>query len=123
LQGLATFQIALTMSVGAWQIARGNIGAGDLITFALWLNLLQMPIRSIGFSLNNVMRAVSSSERIFELLDAQSVVKESPSAVPLENPVGDVKFEAVAFGYDNLSAVPNGIDPEANPVQVSALRR
>jgi ATP-binding cassette subfamily B protein len=85
------------------------------------LNLLQLPIRTIGFGVNNIMRAVSSSERIFELLDAQSAVQEKADAVALDNPIGEVKFESVAFGYDNLSAVLRGIDLEAKPGQVIAL--
>lgn len=121
LQGLGTLQIALSMSFGAWQITQGNLTAGDLLTFALLLNLLQMPIRTIGFGINNIMRAVSSAERIFELLDAQSAVQEKPNALMLDNPQGHVQFEGVAFGYDNLSAVLRNIDLEARAGQVIAL--
>jgi ABC-type multidrug transport system fused ATPase/permease subunit len=67
LVGLGALQIAISMSFGAWQITQGNLTAGELLTFALWLNLLQLPVRQLGFSLNWLMRAVSSSERIFEL--------------------------------------------------------
>jgi ATP-binding cassette subfamily B protein len=119
--GLGTLQIAITMAFGAWQITRGDLSAGDLVYFALLLNLLQLPIRTIGFSVNSIMRCVSSAERIFELLDAQSAVQEKPDALDLVNPDGRVRFERVGFGYDNLSAVLDDVSLEANPGEVIAL--
>jgi ABC-type multidrug transport system fused ATPase/permease subunit len=119
--GLGTLQIAISMAFGAWQITRGELTAGDLLTFALWLNLLQLPIRTLGFSINNIMRCVSSAERIFELLDAQSAVQEKPDAIDLKDPKGRVRFEHVSFGYDNLSAVLEDVNLEANPGDVIAL--
>jgi ABC-type multidrug transport system fused ATPase/permease subunit len=119
--GLGTLQIAITMSFGAWQITNGDLAPADLLTFALLLNLLQLPIRTIGFSVNSIMRCVSSSERIFELLDAQSAVQEKPDAIELANPVGDVVFEHVSFAYDNLSAVLADVSLSAKPGDVIAL--
>jgi ABC-type multidrug transport system fused ATPase/permease subunit len=119
--GLGTLQIAITMAFGSWQITRGELGADSLITFALLLNLMQLPIRTVGFSINSIMRCVSSSERIFELLDAQSSVQEKPDALELANPVGNVRFEHVSFGYDNLSAVLEDVNLEASPGDVIAL--
>jgi ATP-binding cassette subfamily B protein len=85
------------------------------------LNLLQLPIRQLGFSLNWVMRTMSSSERIFELLDAQSAVKEKPDALELVDCKGHVRFEKVSFGYDQLSAVLREVDIDATPGKVVAL--
>lgn len=121
LQGLSAAQIGLTVGVGAWLISRGDASASDVLAFTLWLNLLQLPMRSIGFIINMFARCVSSSERVFELIDAQSVVQEKPDAVPLENVAGNVRFENVSFGYDSLSAVLNGVDIDAKPGQVIAL--
>ena len=121
LVGLASLQVAISMGFGAWLITRGSLSAPELLTFALWLNLLQLPVRQLGFSLNWVMRCISSAERIFELLDAQSAVKEKPDAVALRNVEGYVRFENVSFGYDRLSAVLDGIDIDARPGQVIAL--
>jgi ATP-binding cassette subfamily B protein len=119
--GLSALQIAISMGFGAYLITEGRLTEGELLTFALWLNLLQMPIRQIGFSITWPMRSISSSERIFELLDARSAVEERPNAGDLVNPQGHVVFENVSFGYDNVSAVLDGINMEAHPGQVIAL--
>jgi ABC-type multidrug transport system fused ATPase/permease subunit len=121
LAGLGSLQIAVTVGVGAWMISNGNLTAPNLLTFALWLNLLQLPVRTIGFSLTFVARAISSAERIFELLDAQSEVQEKADAKQLTNVTGHVRFEGVSFGYNNVSAVLSGVDIDANPGKVIAL--
>ncbi|MFN8585136.1 MAG: ABC transporter ATP-binding protein [Dehalococcoidia bacterium] len=121
MQGLSMLQIAITVGVGALLIARGQLQEGDLLAFVLWLNLLQLPIRTVGFLLNGVARCISSAERVFELIDAQSAVTESPDATELRAVEGAVRFEGVSFGYDQISPVLSGIDIEAHPGQVIAL--
>jgi ATP-binding cassette subfamily B protein len=80
-----------------------------------------MPVRQLGFSLNWLMRAISSSERIFELLDARSTVSEKPDAVELDDCQGDVRLEHVSFGYDAVSDVLTDINIEAHAGEVIAL--
>jgi len=121
LQGISAAQIAVTVGVGAWLIAEGNLSAGDLLLFTLWLNILQLPVRSIGFIINIVARCISSAERVFELIDAQSAVQEKPDARLLEDARGHVRFEGVSFHYDNLSAVLSDVDIDATPGKVIAL--
>ena len=121
LQGLSLAQVAVTVGVGSLLIARGNLLFGDLMAFILWLNLLQMPIRSLGFVINIVARCISSAERVFELLDAQSAVQEKPDAIELTDVEGRVVFEGVSFGYDNVSAVLSDVNIDAKPGQVIAL--
>ncbi len=118
---IGTLQIAVTVTFGAWQISRGTLTEADLLAFTLWLSLLQLPIRTIGFVVTFISRAATSCERIFELIDAQSAVQERPNAQPLVAAQGHVRFEGVGFGYNQLSAVLSGIDIDATPGKVIAL--
>jgi ATP-binding cassette subfamily B protein len=121
MQGLGYVQIAVTVASGSWLITRGQVSESDLIAFALWLSLMQMPIRMIGFAVTFISRAQTSCERIFELIDAQSAVQEKPDAVELKDVAGHVRFENVSFGYDNISAVLSDINIDAPPGKVVAL--
>ena len=121
LQGLSAAQVALTVGVGAYLITQGSLTVGDLTLFTLWLNLLQLPVRSIGFIINIIARCMSSSERVFELIDAQSAVQEKPDAKVLTDVKGHIRFENVSFGYDNLSAVLSNVDIDGTPGKVIAL--
>jgi ATP-binding cassette subfamily B protein len=118
---LAAAQVGLTAGVGAIMISRGTLQPGQLLTFLLWLNLLQLPVRSLGWVVNIVARCVSSSQRVFELIDAQSAVTEKPGAIALQNVEGNVRFEDVSFAYDTLSSVVDHVSIEAKPGQVIAL--
>jgi ATP-binding cassette subfamily B protein len=83
--------------------------------------MLNMPVRMLGWIIMISSRAQSAGQRIFEILDAESAVKEKPDAIELKDPRGDVRFEDVSFSYDSISPVLRGVDLEARPGQVIAL--
>ena len=121
LQGLSGIQLAATVGFGAYAIVNGTLTEGTLLFFVLVLALLQMPVRMLGFMITGFARAVAAGQRVFELLDARSAVRERPDAVPVENARGHVRFRDVSFGYDNVSAVLRDIDIDAPPGKVIAL--
>lgn len=131
MQAVTSIQMALTVGAGAWFLAGNDIlflpggglegREGFLFSFILWLNLLVLPVRMLGFIITSYARAISATERVFEVLDAQSAVQEKPDAIPLTNPAGHVRFENVSFGYDNVSPVLSNIDIDAEPGKVVAL--
>jgi ATP-binding cassette subfamily B protein len=107
--------------VGAVQINNGSLSPGDLAEFTLFLTMLQLPVRSLGWIVMLFARAQSSGERIYDILDAESAVKEKPGAVAFENVRGHVRFEQVSFAYDAISPVLREIDIDAQPGEVVAL--
>ncbi|MCE7928035.1 MAG: ABC transporter ATP-binding protein [Chloroflexi bacterium CFX7] len=121
MQGISAAQIGLTVGVGSLLIARGSLSAADLLTFTLWLNLLQLPVRTLGFVINIVARCISSAERVFELIDAQSAVQEKPGAQALPTAQGNVVFDHVSFGYESASPVLSEVSIDAKPGEVIAL--
>ena len=121
LQGLSVFQTALTVGVGAFLISGGNLTVADLLAFTLWLGLLMLPVRSLGFIITIMARSQSSAERVFELIDAQSAVTEKPGAQALVSTAGHVQFTDVSFGYDSISAVLSDVNIDAQPGTVTAL--
>ena len=64
-------------------ITRGNLTTGELTAFLIYLELLFVPMRKLGFIVQLFARAGASGERIFEILDAESAVTEKPDAQPL----------------------------------------
>jgi ATP-binding cassette subfamily B protein len=121
MSGLWLAATAATLLVGGRLIINGNLDIGELTAFLLYLQMLQMPVRSLGWIIMITSRAQSSGQRIFEIIDAESAVKEKPNAVDLKDAKGNVRFEGVSFAYDAISPVLNGIDIEAKPGQVVAL--
>jgi ATP-binding cassette subfamily B protein len=121
MSGLWLAATAATLWMGGREIAHNNLDLGELTAFLLYLTILQMPVRALGWIIMITSRAQSSGQRIFEIIDAESAVKEKPNAVELNAPAGLVRFEGVSFAYDAISPVLREIDLEAKPGQVVAL--
>ena len=100
--------LAVVFWVGGQEILSDRLTEGQLIEFLLYLTLLQVPVRSVGFIVMMASRARSAGERIFEIIDAQSPVTERPGARALRAGPGEVRFEQVSFHYEEL---PPGVAP------------
>jgi ABC-type multidrug transport system fused ATPase/permease subunit len=106
---------------GGRQVIDGALTLGALVAFTEYRQQLATPVRTVGFQLNLAMRAVSAGERIFEVLDTISEIRDRPGAVPLEKVQGHVRFEDVGFAYDPARPVVQHIEIDATPGQVIAL--
>lgn len=121
LTALGSLSLVATVWYGGRELSAGHITAGDLLAFLTYLYILQQPARMLGFITNILTRTVSAGNRIYEILDAESAVKEKPNAIELGRARGEVTFDTVAFGYDRLAPVLRGISLEAKPGEVVAL--
>ncbi len=121
MSGLWLLATAATLWVGGREVAAGRLEIGELTAFLLYLALLQMPVRALGWIIMIASRANAAGQRIFEILDAESAVREKPGAVELDGVRGHVRFEDVSFAYDAISPVLSHVDIEAQPGQVVAL--
>ena len=121
MQSLWLVSLAIVFWVSMQEVQAGNMNVGDVVAFQLYLTLLQVPVRTVGFIVNTFARANSGGARIFEILDAESAVQERPGAPALDAPRGEVRFKNVSFGYDSFSPVLKNIDIHAEPGQTIAL--
>jgi ATP-binding cassette subfamily B protein len=111
----------LVLWFGGRQVLSGSLTPGELAQFIFYLGLITHPIRRLGFILNSFSRGISSGQRIYDVLDAHSPVEDRPGARALGRVRGHVRFEDVAFSYDNLAPVLQGVSLEARPGQMVAL--
>ncbi len=116
-----TFALGLIVWFGGWEIIRGDLTAGEMASFLLFLNQLTFPIRSAAQIINSFSRAISSGDRIFEVLDSSSPVEEKPDARLMGRAEGHVRFENASFAYDARAATLKGVDIDAPPGQVTAI--
>jgi len=94
---------AAIIYVGGHQIINGQLTTGELAQFVLYSGMMAMPIRMLGFMVNIVSRGMSAGERIYEVLDTESAVKEKPDAIVLNNAKGNVNFDNVSFKYTTMN--------------------
>lgn len=116
-----TFALGIIVWFGGWEIIRGDLTAGEMGSFLLFLNQLTFPIRSAAQIINSFSRAISSGQRIFEVLDSDSPVEEKPNARVMGRANGHVRFENASFSYEARSATLKGVEIDAPPGQVTAI--
>ena len=118
---LGATTIVLTIWFGGREVLNGDFTVGQLTMFLMFLTLLQMPIRGLGWMVMMVPRAATAGMRIFEILDQESEVQDRPDAVAPSNPQGHIHFDHVSFAYDPRSPVLSDINFEAKPGELIAL--
>ena len=121
LTGVWMLSMVVVAWFGAHEIDSGNLTSGELASFMFFQTLLQLPVRSLGWVVMLFARAQSSGERIYDILDAESAVKEQPGAAALDRAKGHIRFEHVSFAYDQISPVLRDVEIDAPPGSMIAL--
>lgn len=116
-----TFALGLILWYGGWEVVRGDLTAGELTQFVLYMNQLTFPIRASAQIINSFSRAISSGRRIFDVLDAKSPVEEKSDAKDLGRADGYVRFNNVSFSYDDRIPALQHVDIDASPGQITAI--
>jgi ATP-binding cassette subfamily B protein len=107
---LATLSTSVVYGLGGWLTIRGELQIGGLVALATLLSRLYGPITSLSNVQVNVMSALVSFDRVFEVIDLKPLIAQSPDAVPLQAPQRDgqaprpglapaVEFDRVSFRY------------------------
>jgi ATP-binding cassette subfamily B protein len=96
---VSSLALALVYGLGGWMALRDRLDAGAVVTLALLLTRLYAPMISLASARVEVMTALVSFERVFEVLDLPPLITEKPNPerVP-EGPVS-IEFEDVRFSY------------------------
>lgn len=103
-------------------VISGELSLGTLIAFNTYLSFLLFPIFQLGFISQLLGRAGASAVRLYEILDAESDVKDQPNAKPLTEIRGRVEFNDVHFRYlGSDQEVLKGISFVAEPGQTVAI--
>ncbi len=118
---LISLPTALILWYGGRQVIAGNLTIGNLTQFILYLGMLVMPVRHLGFMANILSRTISAGQRILEVLDTKSPVQEKPDAIEFSSFKGKVCFKNVSFGYDSISSVLKNINFSVQPGELVAL--
>lgn len=111
----------LILWYGGRQVAAGFMTPGDLTAFILYISMLVMPVRRLGMMGNLLSRTVSAGQRILEILDTESAVKENPGAIDIGKVEGEVTFEGVTFSYDSMAPTLNNVSFSVKPGNLVAL--
>ena len=94
---------ALVIIYGGIKVLDDPQAVGVLVAFALYVQRFFDPIRSLTMHYGQLQRAMTSGQRIFEILDMEPQIKDAPGAVELSSLRGEISYENVSFSYRRRS--------------------
>ena len=102
---VAALATALVYGLGGWLAFTGSLSPGDVVALALLLSRLYGPLTALSNVRVDVMSAMVSFDRVFEVLDLRPMIREEPDAVPLPADDRSIEFEHVSFSYPSAADV------------------
>jgi ATP-binding cassette subfamily B protein len=122
LRTLAATAARLTaLAIGGYLISRGEMTVGTLLAFLGYIGGLFGPVQGLTNTYQALQKATVSLESIFNILDAEDVVADSPEAAEVRPLRGEVEFQRVSFAYQPGSAVLRDISLTARAGETIAL--
>lgn len=105
LTSVAAIATAIAYGIGGHLAIGGEITVGTLLAITALLARLYGPLTALSNVRVDVMSALVSFERVFEVLDLQPMVKDLPGAIDLVSIQPELAFESVRFSYPNASEI------------------
>jgi ABC-type multidrug transport system fused ATPase/permease subunit len=96
---------ALIYGFGGYLAVRGELEPGTVVTMALLLNRLYAPLTALGTARLDVVTALVSFERVFEVLDIEPLINEAADAQRVPNGPVSIAFDDVHFRYPSADKV------------------
>ena len=108
---------------GSRQIAAQALTPGEFVTFVVAAFMMYTPIKKLSRVNASLQQATAASERIFQVLDTHSEVKERPDASTLSQPRHGIEFHNVSFAYEDRPTKPilRGVSFRVDAGQLTAI--
>jgi ABC-type multidrug transport system fused ATPase/permease subunit len=105
LTSVSAVAIALVYGLGGYYALQGRLDPGAVVALAILLTRLYAPLTSLASARVEVMSALVSFERVFEVLDLKPLIEEKPEARPVPDGPVSVEFDDVRFAYPSADKV------------------
>lgn len=96
---ISAVALALVIAYGGALVIGGELTAGALVAFALYVNRFFEPIRDLTLRITTMQQAMASGERILEVIDTPVTIVNAARPVMLRPIRGDIVFDRVEFSY------------------------
>ena len=118
---LSSAAVTLIIWYGGGDVIQGGMTIGVLFAFIQYTEMFFRPIRDLSEKYNIMQTAMASSERIFKLLDNETVVKNPDNPKELQKVKGSIEFENVCFAYNENEYVLKNVSFKINPGETVAI--
>jgi len=113
-QSLNTFFIGMmylvTLVFGGYFIARGQMTAGDLAMYAIYIGIFISPIQILVELTEMLQKGFSGFRRFIEVVETMPDITDANDAEDIRDPGGDIRFDHVSFQYEENEDVLKDVD-------------
>ncbi|MFE7273788.1 ABC transporter ATP-binding protein [Streptomyces sp. NPDC057623] len=102
---VSALALALVYGLGGWFALRGTLEPGAVVALALLLTRMYAPLTALAGARVEIMSALVSFERVFEVLDLKPLIEDRPDAGKVPDGPVSVEFDNVRFGYPSADKV------------------
>ena len=95
--------------------------AGEIVAFYLYLSRFFNPVQNIADQLNQIQKATTSSERLFNLLDVEPESLDKPNPIHVDHFEGRIEFKNVWFAYEKEEWILKNVSFVIEPKQTVAF--
>ncbi len=107
--------------MGATLAIQGTITIGLLQAFLQYVNQISDPITEASYVVNMLQGCLAAIERIYEVLDEENEVPDIQKANLINNPLGQIEFSHVSFGYNKNQLIMKDVNFIAEPKKTIAI--
>ena len=118
---LSAISVGLIIWYGGGAVIQSRLTIGVLFAFMQFTEMFWRPIKDLSDKYNILQGAMASSERIFKLLDDDTIIKEPENPVHLSKIRGEIEFKNVWFAYNPQEYVLKNLSFKINPGERIAI--
>ena len=111
----------LVVGFGGYLAYRDGLSVEDIVAFLLYLGLFYGPVTGLANLLENMQQSMAGAERVLDVLDAPTEIRNSRDAETLQNIQGEVAFDHVSFSYGEGVPVLKDVSFVCKPGEMLAL--
>jgi ATP-binding cassette subfamily B protein len=111
---LTGIAIAIVMYAGALNVVWGFVGVGAWYLFIQGVDRFFFPLLNLSAFWSQFQQALSSTERVFALIDAENTIQQTANE-PVNELHGEIEFRDVTFAYDDGTTVLKNFDLKIQP--------
>ncbi len=113
--------VAVILWFGGREALAGRLTGGELIAFLIYAGSIAGSLASILNLYTSFQQAIGATKRVFEILDIQPDILDSPNAQALGRVEGRITFDEVSFSYEARQEVLHNINLEIASGEIIAL--
>lgn len=118
---ISSIGTVIVLIAGPILALKTGLSLSDVVAFLLYLNLFYAPISTLTRVVEDMQLALAGAERVFDVLDTDSDIKDKPSAKKVGKLTGELEFNKISFSYKDDIPVLEDISFEVKAGQMLAL--